>query len=65
MDGCNYKIRQFQDELVNLTNSFVDIPVEAKLICLELITVKLQKVADEAIMEELKEAENAKSIQPN
>ena len=59
----NYEIRKFQDDLVDLINA-TDIPVEAKLIVLELITANVQKVADNAIIAEMsdKEAQDAKSI---
>lgn len=49
----NARIRLFQDKLVDLVNEFDDIPWEARLITLELITFKVQKTADDAIMSEL------------
>lgn len=49
----NAKMRLFQDELVDLVNKHEDIPWEARLVILELITYQVQKAADEAIRSEL------------
>lgn len=59
----NSKIRKFQDELVDLVNSYECIPIEARLVVLELVTSNVQKIADDTIIEELsKEAADAESI---
>lgn len=54
----NSKIRRFQDELVDLVNSYGDIPLEARLVVLELITSNVQRLADNAIIEELSKEED-------
>lgn len=62
----NVKIRRFQDSLVDLVNSYEDIPIEARLVILELITSNVQRLADNTIIEELsKEAANAEGIPEN
>ncbi len=65
-DNMNVKIRRFQDSLVDLVNSYEDIPIEARLVVLELITSNVQRLADNTIIEELsKEAANAEGIPEN
>lgn len=56
----NTKIRKFQDDLVELVNSYDDIPWEARLVVLELVTSNVQKIADNAIIEELSKEESCK-----
>lgn len=59
------EIRRFEEELYALVNSHSGLNWETKLICLELVTEKTKKLADEAIMEQLnQEAEsNAEGLQ--
>lgn len=60
----NLAIRKFQDDLIDLVNSNSDIPIEARLISLELVVCNVQKMADNAIMSEMsaKEESCKKSI---
>ena len=58
----NSEIRQFEEALIDICNGFNSIPIEAKLLALQLTTLKVQNMADEAIMNELKEATNAEGI---
>ena len=53
----NYRLRKFQDDLVDLINSYDDLPWEARLLALELIAGNVQKQADMAIMSEMSEKE--------
>lgn len=54
----NLAIRKFQDDLIDLVNSNSDIPIEARLISLELVVYNVQKMADNAIIEELSKEED-------
>lgn len=51
----NARLRLFQDELNELVNKFPDLPIEARLLALEITTLKVEKLADEAILKELEE----------
>lgn len=51
----NSRMRMFQDELTELVNKFNDVPFEARLMALEITTLKVQSLADKAILEELEE----------
>lgn len=51
----NSRMRMFQDELTELVNKFNDVPLEARLMALEITTLKVQSLADKAILEELEE----------
>lgn len=51
----NARLRLFQDELNELVNKFPDLPIEARLLALEITTLKVEKLADEAIFKELEE----------
>ena len=53
----NYRLRKFQDDLVDLINSYDDLPWEARLLALELIAGNVQKQADMAVMSEMSEKE--------
>lgn len=53
----NYKLRKFQDDLVDLVNSYSDLPWEARLVVLELVVTNVQKVSDETIIAEMSEKE--------
>lgn len=53
----NFAIRKFQDDLVDLINANSDIPIEARLVALELVTSNVQKMADDAIISEMSEKE--------
>lgn len=63
----NSRMRMFQDELNELVNKFGDVPIEARLMALEITTLKVQSLADSAILKELEGEvnKNAESIQPN
>lgn len=56
----NLEMRHFQDELNHLVNLHKDLPWECRLLALELITMQVQKLADDAIIGELKEKEECK-----
>lgn len=59
----NAKLRKFQDDLNTLVNANSDLSWESRLVCLELVTEKVKQLANEAIIEELKqEAEDAESV---
>ncbi|MBQ1574212.1 MAG: hypothetical protein IIZ78_24060 [Clostridiales bacterium] len=60
----NCTIRKFQDDLVALVNSYNDIPWETRLVVLELVTSNVQKIADNAIIEELSKEESCKKSIP-
>lgn len=51
----NSRMRMFEDELTELVNKFNDVPIEARLMALEITTLKVQSLADNAILEELEE----------
>lgn len=53
----NYRLRKFQDDLIDLINSYDDLPWEARLLALELIAGNVQKQADMAVMSEMSEKE--------
>lgn len=51
----NSRMRMFEDELTELVNKFNDVPIEARLMALEITTLKVQSLADNAILKELEE----------
>lgn len=55
----NLAIRKFQDDLIDLVNLNSDIPIEARLISLELVVCNVQKMADNAIMSEMSAKEES------
>lgn len=62
----NKRLRLFQDELTDVINRHSELPWEARLLALELITTNVQRMADNAILAEISEEEkNAESIPEN
>ena len=59
----NKKIRQFEDALIQLYEKFADIPIEARFLALQNVTIKVQMLADNAILNELEEETCKKPIQ--
>ncbi len=57
----NYRIREFREALIALTNEYDDIPLEAKYMALQLVTNKVIELANVAAMQELEE-NNAESV---
>jgi len=51
----NSRMRLFQDELNELVNKFNDVPIEARLMALEITALKVQSLADKTILKELEE----------
>lgn len=59
----NTRIREFREKLITLAlDDFQDIPIEAKYMALQLVLNKVVEGANMAVMEEMKEEENAKSL---
>ena len=59
----NLRIRQFKEQLIALFDSFSDVPLEARILCLTLVTNKATELSNEAIIEELgQEVENAEGL---
>ena len=60
----NYRIRLFQDNIIDVTNQFSDVPLEARRLVLESVMHLVERESDKAIMGEREsmEAENAESI---
>lgn len=61
----NLNLRRFQDELFDLINKYDFLPYESRLLAMELAVKSIQDLSNEAILEELKEeqeAEHAKGI---
>lgn len=64
MGTSNVKLRKFQDDINTLVLANSDLSWEARLVCLELITERVKQLANDAIIEELRqEGENAESVQ--
>ena len=63
MGTSNIKLRKFQDDINTLVLTNSDLSWEARLVCLELITERVKQLANDAIIEELRqEGENAESV---
>lgn len=60
----NFRLRLFQDNIIDVVNTFDDLPYEGKRLVLESIMHLLEKKADEAIVKE-REAFYAESIPEN
>lgn len=59
----NTRIREFREKLITLAlDDFQDIPIEAKYMALQLVLNKVVEGANMAVMEEMKEEENAESL---
>ena len=62
----NTRIREFREKLITLAiDDFQDIPLEAKYMALQLVINKTIESANIAVMEEMKEEENAESLCQN
>ena len=57
----NFRLRLFQDNIIDIVNQFDDLPYEGKRLVLESVGHLLEKKADEAIVKE-REAFYAESI---
>ena len=51
----NYRIREFREALIALTNDYDDIPLEAKYMALQLVTNKVTEMANDAVLKEVEE----------
>lgn len=56
-NNINLNLRRFQDELTDIVNKYDFLPVEARLLAVELLAKELHSNSNRAIMEELKEEE--------
>lgn len=56
-ESINLNLRRFQDELTDLVNKYDFLPVEARLLAVELLAKELHSNSNKAIIEELKEEE--------
>ena len=57
----NFRLRLFQDNIIDIVNQFNDLPFEGRRLVLESVMHLIEKKADEAIVIE-REEENAKNI---
>ena len=51
----NFRLRFFQDNIIDVVNQFDDLPLEAKRLVLESVMHLVEKKADEAIVKEREE----------
>lgn len=58
----DYELRMFQEELNEVVNAHPGLSWEARLLALQLVTTQVEKLADNAIIEEMKEMQDAKSV---
>ena len=57
----NTRIRGFKEKLITLAlDDYQDIPIEAKLITMQLVTNRIIELSNTAIVNELKEEEECK-----
>ena len=56
-NNINLNLRRFQDELTDLVNKYDFLPVEARLLAVELLAKELHSNSNKVIVEELKEEE--------
>ena len=60
----NYRIRLYQDNIIDITNQFSDVPLEVRRLVLESVMHLVERESDKAIVTEREnmEANDAESI---
>ena len=56
-NSINLNLRRFQDELTDTVNKYDFLPIEARLLAVELIAKELHDSSNQTILNEIKEEE--------
>lgn len=56
-ESINLNLRRFQDELTDIVNKYDFLPIEARLLAVELIAKELHDSSNQTILNEIKEEE--------
>lgn len=56
-NSVNLNLRRFQDELTDIVNKYDFLPIEARLLAVELIAKELHDSSNQTILNEIKEEE--------